>query len=363
MARKKRTAETEKRIVGDVSDPQGSPAMVRDFLESLMLRDFSAGTIRNRRLHLNDFLTWCLDRGLLRPTDITRPILQRYQRHLFHQQDKRGKNLTFANQHARLVSIIMWFRWLAKNNHLLYNPASELDLPKLGRRLPRQILTPQEADTVINGTNVNDAIGLRDRAILETLYSTGMRRMELIALELYDVDADRGVVIIRQGKGKKDRVVPIGKRAIGWTRRYLADVRPQLVVDPTNTTLYLTRYGTRFSPTSLSLLVKDYVDRAEIGKTGSCHMFRHSMATSMLENGADLRFIQAMLGHEHLNTTQIYTQVAIKKLQQIHEATHPAKAERTKKDDCKEMSSPDSMDDDNAQRNSKDDGDAFPTDS
>ncbi len=331
MARrhKKQQREEEKRIVGDTSDPQGTPALVKAFLETLALRDFSAGTIRNRRLHLNDFIIWSTDRGLLRPTDITRPILQRYQRYLFHSCDNRGKTLTFQNQHARLVSIIMWFRWLVKNNHVLYNPASELDLPKLGRRLPKQILSPQEADAVINETNTGDMLGIRDRAILETLYSTGMRRAELINLELYDVDADRGVVIIRFGKGKKDRVVPIGARAISWTRKYLTDSRPGLVVDPTDTTLYLTQYGTKFSPTSLSLLVKGYVDRAEIGKKGSCHLFRHSMATSMLENGADLRFIQAMLGHANINTTQIYTQVGIRKLQQIHEATHPAKSKRS----------------------------------
>jgi len=330
--RKPPKREQEKKIQGDLSDPKGSAHLVRLFLEAITLRDFSEGTVRNRRLHLNDFITWCTDRGLLRPTDITRPILQRYQRYLFHQLDNRGKPLTFGNQHARLVSIIMWFRWLAKNNYILYNPASELELPRLGRRLPKQILSHQEAESVINQTNVNDMIGIRDRSILETLYSTGMRRAELINLELYDVDADRGVVIIRQGKGKKDRVIPIGERALGWVKRYLADVRPQLVVDPTDTTIYLTQYGTKFSPTSLSLLVKDYVDRAKIGKKGSCHMFRHSMATSMLENGADLRFIQAMLGHANLNTTQIYTQVGIKKLQQIHEATHPARMERKQTD-------------------------------
>jgi len=226
-----------------------------------------------------------------------------------------------------------WFKWLTKNNHILYNPASELELPRLERRLPKHVLTIREAETVLAVPNPAEALGLRDRAILETLYSTGIRRMEVINLKLYDMDVDRGTLMVRQGKGNKARMVPIGARALAWIDKYLTEVRPRLIVDPNNVTLFLTHLGEGFTRNRLTQMVREYVDAADIGKRGSCHLFRHTMATLMLENGADVRFIQAMLGHAKLETTQIYTQVSIRKLKEIHEATHPAKLERSNSDD------------------------------
>ncbi len=134
--------------------------------------------------------------------------------------------------------------------------------------------------------------------------------------------------MIRQGKGKKDRMIPIGARALNWVDRYQHQVRPDLVVGREIAhlaTLFLTHTGEPFTPNRLTQLVRRYVQAAELGKSGSCHLFRHTMATLMLENGADIRYIQAMLGHAELSTTQIYTQVSIRKLKQIHTATHPGR--------------------------------------
>ena len=152
--------------------------------------------------------------------------------------------------------------------------------------------------------------------------------MELIHLQTHDLDDERGVVTIRQGKNKKDRVIPIGQRALGWISKYLIEVRPDFVVDFGNSSLFLTSQGNGFSGSTMSQLVRQYVDSAAVGKTGSCHLFRHTMATLMLEGGADVRFIQEMLGHSNLETTQIYTRVSIRKLQEVHTQTHPAKNER-----------------------------------
>ena len=154
-------------------------------------------------------------------------------------------------------------------------------------------------------------------------------------LTLSDIDAERGVLTIRQGKGKKDRMIPIGSRALAWTLKYRDEVRPWLLRDETEAVLYLTKFGLPFSGSFLSALVREYVKKAELGKTGSCHLFRHTMATLMLENGADIRYIQAMLGHAKLDTTQLYTRVSIKKLKQVHDNTHPAKLklERPPKDE------------------------------
>jgi integrase/recombinase XerD len=196
------------------------------------------------------------------------------------------------------------------------------------KRLPKHILTATEADRVLNQANVADPLGVRDRALLETFYSTGMRRMELASLKLYDLDLERGTVMIRLGKGKKDRMIPIGSRAMAWIDKYVIEVRPALVREPDDGTLFLSNLNEAFTPNRLTQLVREYVDAASLGKRGACHLFRHTMATLMLENGADIRFIQQMLGHAELSTTQIYTQVSIRKLKEIHTLTHPARLER-----------------------------------
>lgn len=323
-----------KAIIGDPNDPEGMAVRLEQFLDWLRMKNYSERTVEGRELYLGYFILWAEERGIVRPAEVTKPILERYQRYLYNYRKKNGDPLSFRSQHTRLVPIRAWFKWLARQNHILYNPASELELPRLEHRLPKHVLTVSEAEQVIAQANVNDALGLRDRAILETLYSTGMRRMEVIGLKLYDLDVERGTLMIRQGKGKKDRMVPIGDRAIGWIDRYTRETRPGLLIgDASDDTLYLTHLGEPFTPNRLTQLVRNYVDAAEIGKRGSCHLFRHTMATLMLENGADIRYIQAMLGHAKLDTTQIYTQVSIRKLKEIHAATHPAKNERKPRPD------------------------------
>ena len=319
---RKHSRKPEK-IEGDALDPMH--VLLRAYLDHLRLRNYSAGTIKKRRCHVNHFIRWSAARSL-HPTEITRKLLESYQRSLFHSLDRHGKQFSFSNQHSRLSSLRAWFKWLTQQRHLEVNPASELELPKLGHQLPKHVLNHREVEDILNLPDANTVFGLRDRAILETFYSTGIRRMELINLQVFDVDVDRGVLTVRQGKGMKDRTVPIGNRALAWTEKYRHDVRPRLVSNDDETTLYLTRFGEPFSPTSLSLLVRRYVNSSETEKTGSCHLFRHTMATVMHDNGADIRFIQAMLGHAKLDTTQIYTQVSIRKLKEVHDATHPANA-------------------------------------
>ena len=142
--------------------------------------------------------------------------------------------------------------------------------------------------------------------------------MELVRLQVQSVDTERRTLLVRQGKGEKDRMIPIGERAVLWIEKYLADGRPQLACGRDEGVLFLNRLGEAIRVDSLTTTVRGYIERARIGKAGSCHLFRHTMATLMLENGADIRFIQAMLGHVNLSTTEIYTQVCINKLKEIH---------------------------------------------
>lgn len=321
MPRKGQRAEKQP-LPGDPRDPFGFIVLSEAFLQWMAVTNYSESTIKNRRTYLRYFIVWCDDRGLTQPSEITRPIVDRYQRYLYYYRKKDGHPLSFRSQHTRLTSVRSYFKWLAKNNYILYNPSSELELPRLEHRLPKHVLTEREAEQIINMADINDPLGIRDRAILEVLYSTGMRRFELIGLKLYDIDAERGTLMVH-GKGKKDRMIPIGERALAWLEKYLNEVRPALVLDPDDGTLFLTTYAEAITRNRLTQLVRDYVNAADIGKKGACHLFRHTMATVMLENGADIRFIQQMLGHARLDTTQIYTRVSIRMLKEIHSATHP----------------------------------------
>jgi len=305
-------------------DPCGLPALIRDFLEWLRVRNYSEATVRSRLGALQRFCAWCAERGVLQAREVTKPILERYQRALFHYRRPSGAPLSFRSQAVHMTGVRTFFRYLSRTNQILSNPAADLELPRVERRLPRAILSAAEADQVLNVPDVKDAFGLRDRAILEVLYCCGLRRKELVQLSLFDLDRERQTLLVRQGKGKKDRMLPIGERALAWVEKYLCEVRPGLVLEPDPGFLFLTMYGTALSAAWLTDRVRGYVEASGVGKLGACHLFRHTMATLMLEGGADIRFIQEMLGHADPKTTQVYTLVSIKKLQQVHTASHPA---------------------------------------
>lgn len=308
---------------GDAADAHGLHRACVDYLDWIEVRNYSPRTVVGFGASLAQFVEWCTERGVTRPAEVTRPVLERYQRHLFHRRKPDGTPLSNQTQYGRLVPVRGLFRFLVRQNRILSNPASDLEMPRVEHRLPRHVLSASEAEAVLAQPELTLGFGIRDRAILEVLYSTGMRRRELIALSIWDLDAERGTVSIRQGKGRRDRMVPIGERAAAWVGKYSADVRPGLVVPPDAGVLFLTKEGLDFTPDHLSGLVTRYVERAELAKHGSCHLFRHTMATLMLEGGADIRYIQQMLGHAELSTTQIYTQVSIRALKAIHTATHP----------------------------------------
>lgn len=321
--------KTPRPPIGDPNDVDNLYHFMLRFLNWQREKNYSEKTIENREVYLRYFIIWCDERGITQPSEVTKPLIERYQRYLFLYRKKDGEPLSTRSQHMRIGPVRALFKWLARQNYILYNPASEIELPRLERRLPKHILTISEAETVLNQANINTQTGLRDRAILETLYSCGIRRMELINLNLYDIDADRGTVMIRQGKGKKDRMIPIGDRALKWIEKYRDEVRPELASAGDEGVLFLTNLGEAFTANRLTQMVREYVQSADIGKKGACHLFRHTMATLLLENGADVRFIQAMLGHVSLETTQVYTQVSIRKLKEIHTMMHPAKLEKT----------------------------------
>jgi integrase/recombinase XerD len=323
MPPRKGSHRREQRVIGDPGVKDGFFTWVQRHLEWLEVRNFSPRTVGNRKSYLAFLVDWLAVRGIARPHEVTKPILERYQRHLYYLRQRDGRPLSFRAQHQRLVAVRGFFKWLARQNAIQANPASEIELPRLPHRLPPPVLTHSEVEVVMDQPDLGSAVGLRDRAMLETFYSTGVRRSELANLHLVDLDAERGTLTIREGKGKRDRMVPIGDRAIHWVSKYLEDVRPGWALHPDEGVLFLSTLGEGLDVDWLSKIAKGYIQAADVGKTGACHAFRHAMATAMLDAGADIRSIQEILGHASLESTQVYTRVSIRRLQAIHAATHP----------------------------------------
>jgi len=305
---------------------KGLRRLAERYLKWMGTMNYSPGTIRVRTLQLNSFLAWCDEHNLQLPRSITRKKLERYVRHVAQARATgTRRHLTTSAQHGRLVAVRCFFRWLARKRYIPHNPASELDLPQMEHRLPKSVLGHDQIEHILGLPDVTTPLGIRDRAMLETFYSTGLRRAELIAVRVDELYADRGFLLVNQGKGKKDRIVPIGERALHWIRRYLKEARPKLRRGRVRHNLFLSRTGNALTPSGIGILVREYLTKAGVQGRGACHMFRHSMATSMLENGADIRYIQEMLGHADLKTTQIYTHVNPSQLKLVHAATHPAR--------------------------------------
>ena len=307
--------------------PEGSELEVRlrEYSRWMLYQNYSTITVNNNTYILSKFITWCHERGILRPQEMTREILEHYQGKITRYRKPDGEPYNVSYLIKILSALRGFFGWLAKKRYILYNPASELELPRMDRHLPRNIMSEAEVEAVIMQVDLSSPLGLRDRAMLEVLYSTGLRRFELRRLACKDLFMDTGVLMVREGKGRKDRMVPIGERALAWVEKYRVDLRPRLVSKHDNDEgiLFLSYRGKSLSLNNINRIVTTYIRNSGIEKEGSCHMFRHTIATLMLENGADIRYIQQILGHTSLESTQIYTHVSIKKLKEVHEKTHP----------------------------------------
>jgi integrase/recombinase XerD len=295
------------------------------YLEWMLVQNRTPLSVQSKYFHLKHFIAWCEARDLFLPAAVDRAILENYQQAVWRFRTPEDRPLAYSTQFGRLSAVKCFFRYLARHRVVEINPASELEMPKQHRPLPDPPLTIAEVETLMAAPDIHDHLGLRDRAILETFYSTAIRRAELARLRLEDLHLEKRHLWVRFGKGRKDRVVPIGQRAMTWLEKYLHDVRPLLHVDPRERGLFLTAYGTPFNPDILSRLVKRYLKQTGLDKLKrGCHVLRHTCATHLLEGGADIRYIQQLLGHDNVETTSIYTFVSIDQLQAVHARCHPA---------------------------------------
>lgn len=310
----------------EAARPGSVQHLIARHLDELTRKNYSPDTVIQRRRALLQFSDWLAERAITDAAQIIRPMIERYQRWLFAYRREDGSALCISYQIQRVKPLELLFRWAVRAHRLPANPASDLEYPRPIRRLP-EVLSPAEAEAVLAQPDLSTPLGLRDRSILETLYSTGMRRAECSRLMLEDIDPRQGLVRIVQGKGHKDRVIPIGERALHWLDRYCAEARPALALFATHERrVYLSCRGLPLGRDDLTPLARGYIERAGIAKPGSCHLFRHTMATALLNNGCDVRVIQELLGHAKLDTTALYTHVGVAHLKAAHRAYHPAEA-------------------------------------
>ena len=299
--------------------------LIRRHLDWLRIHNYSEMTAKKRESMLLLWAQFCADRGLAMVRDVQRQHLERYQAFLYRYRKPNDQPLSVRTQKQRLTVLRQFFTWAVKQRHIPANPAADIDLPRPSRTIP-MFLNQDEVRRVLAVPDADSLTGLRDRAILETFYSTGIRRSEMIRLMVDDLDPVAGLLRVNQGKGKKDRLIPIGSRALSWIDRYQATTRSAWLQNPAIRFLFLQPDGYGMTPSQVAEMVRRSLRAAEITKPGCCHLFRHTFATQLLNAGCDLRYIKDMLGHASMETTAHYAQVAVERLKAMHAAFHPAES-------------------------------------
>ena len=281
------------------------------YLMELTRQGYAEGTINNRRIYLEEFVSFL---NKIRK-QIVKQTLYQYQIQLSK------ASISSMSRYDKLSILHCFLSWLYRKDHILVDLSSAIEFPKRVSYLPKRILTESEVKYILSLPDVRSSKGIRDRALLELLYSTGIRRSELVALNLYDLNTDEGMLRV-VGKGNKERIVPIGKSAIEWTLRYIEKVRWPYSLKESALFLGLSQRQ-RLTPKILNLIIREYAAISHIRKVITPHTFRHTCATHLLKHGADIRYVQELLGHASPETTQIYTRVIIKDLKKVYKMTHP----------------------------------------
>jgi len=298
-----------------------------EFAQSLKIRNLAERTIVGVRWRLAKFFSYLETRGINHIDGITKEVITAYQVQLYQCINFKGTPNTVAYQNGMLSAVKQFLGFLHQRDYIVADPARDVQYAKQPQQLPRGVLTPSEARKIIHAPDTRTVIGYRDRTILEVLYSSGLRKEEVNNLTLADVDYHDGF-IRTTGKGRKDRIVPIGKIACRYLENYIKSVRPELIKDPYNNHLFLSLRGNKLSTGMVWELVKKYAKSARIRKNVHPHTFRHSCATNMLKNKADLNTIRKILGHSSLTTTQIYTHLNIADLKEVHKRCHPREKDK-----------------------------------
>jgi integrase/recombinase XerD len=298
--------------------------LLERYRSQLELKNFSPLTIRTQFAALQLFQRFLGETNHADLTALTTATLHDFQRWHFYQPTFKGTARGIAYQNRVLSVIKSLFKFLHEENLIARDPAALLEYGREPETLPRNILTPREARKIIEAPDIHTVLGYRDRTILEVLYATGIRKLELMNLSLGDVNLEEELLRINGGKGAKDRVVPLTQIACSFLESYINAIRPQLLGSRLTTPrLFLSRQGRPIARNTLGELVTKYARLARIKKHVTCHLWRHSCATHLLKNKANLRHVQEILGHRSLATTERYLHLTITDLKEAHRKYHP----------------------------------------
>jgi integrase/recombinase XerD len=290
------------------------------FLEQLHRQRHSESSLAQAHGELPRLFHHFREQGLIDARAVTEPHLAAYARHLERRLTRKGTPLAASSRSAALNALRRFFAFLTRRGFLLRDPAAAIPLPRASR-LPRGILTESQARRLMAAPFPASVLGRRDRAILELLYGTGIRLGECARADVADLHLTAATLLVRTGKGRKDRVVPVVGRAAAALDTYLTESRPLLLKRLPDPALFLSRYGRRLSGIGLRAMLKRHAER--IGVSVSPHAMRHTCATHLLRGGADIRHVQALLGHRSLTTTALYTRVVVSDLRQVLARAHP----------------------------------------
>ncbi len=288
------------------------------FLTYLKIKNYAPATQSSYGEQLKPFYGFLQEKKVRDLRAVTHQQILDYQDRISEQP------LAPQTQALRIRAVKRLFEHLTDANLLLMNPAQSIIETPVQGRLPKEILTQEEIQKILSQPNISLSSGIRDRALLELFYTTGIRIGEMVKLTVYDIEIQSGLLHIRSGKGRKARVVPIGRKAGVWLKEYLTRIRPrQNRLYRQERALFLTQRGRPVTPRLIRSLIKETVESAGIQKHVTAHTFRHTCATHLIQNGADIVSVSELLGHASLNTTVLYTRIAPLEVKHVHRKTHP----------------------------------------
>ena len=297
-----------------VSSKKESIDLIEAFIDTIwMEKGLSSNTLSSYKQDLLSFSSWLPNKDLVEADKST--ILDYLSYRL-------KKGYSSRSTSRCLSSIRAFYKYLLFNSFISKDPTEKIESPKIGHSLPR-VLSEEDVLELIKTPDTRNPIGIRDRAMLEILYATGLRVTELITLELVNLNVRQGLVRV-MGKGSKERLVPIGEQALDWVEKYVAYARLELIGKKQDSPyLFLSKRGKAMTRQAFWYRIKIYAIKSGIDNSLSPHTLRHAFATHLLNHGADLRTVQLLLGHTSLSTTQIYTEVAKHRMQELHRTHHP----------------------------------------
>jgi integrase/recombinase XerD len=311
-----------------VLDPRRFDDVVDRIVGELRARWYSHHNLKAFRLAALRFLGWLQTKRVRDLRAVTEAHVFAYARQLAETKTAKGTAYAIATQRGHLMAVQRLFRFLAREGVVLEDPTRDLVLPSW-KKLPRAVLNRTHARKLVANPDPRTARGKRDRAILELLYGAALRVGEAERLDVRDLDRARSVLHVRQGKGRKDRVVPVVGRAADAIELYLSEARPQLVKDPQQPALFITTWGTRLRTNRIQDLVRMNAKAAGLDIRVTPHTLRHGCATHLLQGGANVREVQTLLGHASVQTTALYTKVTPDELARVMKKAHPR--QRTRK--------------------------------